>query len=308
MFKQIAIIGTTASGKTELALKLAQNLDAIILSLDSLCVYKQINIASAKPSQEEIQKTKHFGINLINVNENFDVMKFIDEYNKAKNYAQNAGKILIITGGSGFYLKTLLSGLAPKIQSLPKTKTNSEIWELVSKIDTEFAEKFSSHDTYRLQKWFEIYSQTGQIPSLWLKNNTQEAVIKDITIFEIVWQRQEIIDRIKLRTTKMFENGLLKEARFLFENFNNDLKALNCVGLKECRAYLNNEFGKQNELKESVHEAIFEKNSALFKLHEAICIHTNQLAKRQRTFNKSAFPNRTEVIFNQAFELIMKHL
>lgn len=108
--KEIAIIGSTASGKTGLSLEIAQQTNSIILSLDSLSVYKEINIASAKPTKVERGDIVHFGIDVLYPNEKFDVIKFFEEYKKAKEYAIKYNKNLIIVGGTGFYLKALIEG------------------------------------------------------------------------------------------------------------------------------------------------------------------------------------------------------
>jgi len=111
MYKEIAIIAPTASGKTALSISLAHKLNAIILSLDSLAIYKHIDIASAKPTLKERDNIKHFGIDIIYPNQSFDVIEYIKIYKQAKLYAQKHNKNLIIVGGSGFYLKTLLQGI-----------------------------------------------------------------------------------------------------------------------------------------------------------------------------------------------------
>ena len=110
---QIAIIGTTASGKSDLALSIARKTDAVILSLDSLCIYRQINIASAKPSEEELREIRHFGVNLIYPNEYFSVGEFIKEYAAARAFAGRSGAPLIITGGAVFSRRNLL-GASPQ--------------------------------------------------------------------------------------------------------------------------------------------------------------------------------------------------
>ena len=156
--KELAIIGTTASGKTALALKLASEFNGVILSLDSLCIYKFIDIASAKPTADELASVPHFGVNLLMPDEHFDVGMFFEVYKTAREFAQKNGKNLFITGGSGFYLKALLSGLTPKFERVKSGLSNAQIYELVSSLDPEFAAKFSANDTYRLQKWFDIYS------------------------------------------------------------------------------------------------------------------------------------------------------
>lgn len=267
---QIAIIGTTASGKSDLAIELARERDAIILSLDSLCLYKEINIASAKPSANELNLVKHFGIDLVYPNEYFSVGEFIKEYDRAREYALTHNKLLIITGGSGFYLNAMLKGLAPKVENVEITLSDDEIWEEVCKFDAQYANKFSRNDKFRLHKWYQIYHSTKKIPSEFLKNNTSEPIINDIPIFEIVVDKEILNKKIAIRTNKMIELGLIEEARYLFAKYGTKHKALNCIGLKETLEYLNNTI-------------------SMDKLIELINIHTSQLAKRQRTFNKSQF-------------------
>lgn len=267
MFYEFAIIGTTASGKSDLAIKVARELNGVILSLDSLCLYKEINIASAKPSGDELALVKHFGIDIASPNDEFCVGDFIAEYKQALAYAKNLDIPLIITGGSGFYLKAMLSGLAPKTKQIEIDISDDEIWNLAVKIDSEFCSKFSKNDKFRLHKWYQIYTQTSAIPSQWLRDNTSQPVIKNLPIFELVWDKIELIERIKIRTKNMLQNGLIDEAEYLFKHYNNSLKPLNSIGLKECKEYLN---GKIN----------------LNELENLIIIHTTQLAKRQRTFNK----------------------
>lgn len=268
MYSELAIIGTTASGKSDLAIKVAKEFNAVILSLDSLCLYKEIDIASAKPNKDELELVSHFGVDLVMPDMDFCVGDFIDEYKKAKLYAQQNNSMLIITGGSGFYLKSMLSGLSPKIEPLKIEISDDEIWDLAMEIDKEFCAKFSKNDKFRLHKWYQIYTQTNEIPTQWLQLNTGEPMIKNLTIYELVWDKFELIERIKTRTKNMLENGLIDEARYLFGRYDSALKPLNSIGLKEAKDYLD---GKIN----------------LNELNDLITIHTTQLAKRQRTFNKS---------------------
>lgn len=271
MFCEFAIIGTTASGKSDLAIELAKEINGVILSLDSLCVYKEIDIASAKPSLVNLNSIKHFGINLIYPNEHFCVGDFFTEYKKAKDYAVKYDLPLIITGGSGFYLKAMLNGLIPKIPSAKVELDNEEIWQLVLKLDPDFATKFSKNDTFRMSKWYQIYKATNEIPSIYLKKNTKEPIIKKLDIFELTRQKDEIKSRIQARTKSMLKFGLLDEAKCLFDKYSNDAKPLKCIGLKECQYFFSG--------------AITSKEA----LYELICTHTIQLAKRQQTFNKSQF-------------------
>jgi tRNA dimethylallyltransferase len=114
--KEIALIGPTACGKSALAIEIAKECNAFILSLDSLGIYKEIDIASAKPSKKEREEIRHFGIDVLYPNEYFNVAMFFDLYKNAKKEALTKGKNLIITGGSGFYLKAMIEGLSTTLK------------------------------------------------------------------------------------------------------------------------------------------------------------------------------------------------
>ena len=155
--KEIAIIGSTASGKTALSLEIANKTNSIILSLDSLCVYKEIEIASAKPTLEERGNIIHFGIDEVFPNEEFDVIKFIELYKKAKDYAIKNDKNLIVVGGTGFYLKTLIDGLSLGIETKIKLDIpQQEAYDLLYKIDKEYMQKIEKNDRYRIEKAYAI--------------------------------------------------------------------------------------------------------------------------------------------------------
>jgi tRNA dimethylallyltransferase len=293
--KILAIIGTTASGKTALALDLATQFNGVILSLDSLCIYKEINIASAKPTLQEQNLVPHFGINLLNPDEHFDVGMFFEIYKQALEFAKKNSKNLFIVGGSGFYLKSLLSGLMPKIQKIQNPPNNEQIYEIILKQDLEFAKKISHNDTYRLQKWFDIFihiKNLGQILTVseFMHQNTLPAIISNLTIFDIIFDKEILRNRIQDRTKNMLENGLIDEARYLFEKYPNEPKPLKSIGLKECGEFLRGEISSQNELE------------------DLICTHTAQLAKRQRTFNKSKFENKVSGNLSEIIELVGKFL
>lgn len=285
MFFEFALIGTTASGKTSLANALAKQFKAVILSLDSLCVYKEINIASAKTPRQTLKELDYFGIDLLSVNEHFNVNLFIKEYKKAKKFAQTKNTPLIITGGTSFYLKTMMEGLSAKVEEKKSSLTNDEIYILMQKIDPKF--KSEKNDTYRLRKWFSIYESTGELPSEFLKKTLQKGVIDKLLIYEIIWDKELLKKNIAKRTRLMLENGLIEEAKYLFGNFNPDLKPLNSIGLKECKSFLNKEL-------------------SLSELENLINIHTAQLAKRQRTFNKKFQSIPLE--FDSAFEILSQKL
>lgn len=283
MFFEFALIGTTASGKTALANALALEFEAVILSLDSLCVYQEINIANAKVEKKLLEQLDYFGINLLSVSEHFNVSLFIDEYQRAKKFAQAKQKPLIITGGTSFYLKTMMDGLSDKIEEVPTNLNNNEIYELCTKLDPKF--KVAKNDSYRLKKWINIYEATKELPSEFLQKTKKEGILKELEIYELCWDKEALKQNIKKRTQTMLKQGLIEEAKKLFSHFDANLKPLNSIGLKECKAYLNNEI-------------------SLKDLETLINTHTTQLAKRQRTFNKKF--RSTPLEFHQATSILRK--
>ena len=279
-----AIIGPTASGKSDLAINLAEKLGYEILSLDSLSIYKEIDIASAKPSKEELNKIKHYGINEIYPNEKFDVTKFIEIY---KNIPH---KNIIIVGGTGFYLKAMIDGISkmPEITDEIRQKAKKFTYEKLKNIDPLFAEKISPNDTYRITKGAEIYLATNLAPSEYFILNPPEPILPEIPIFEIDIDRKTLRKRIVKRTQKMFETGLIDEVAYLEAKYKDRrLPALKAIGIKEVLDYFNGIYDK---------EILFEK----------IVTNTARLAKRQQTFNKTQF-NTIKAPLEKLEEIILKH-
>ncbi len=276
--KQLAIIGQTASGKTDLANKLASELGAVILSLDSLCVYKEIDIASAKPGRDDLARIKYFGIDEIFINEDFSVMQFFDIYRRALKAAQESASALIITGGTSFYLKMLLDG----ISKMPEPKNQDKLealmqdlsraYEFLERTDPAFAKKINRNDTYRIQKALYIILSAGVTPTLWFERNPTQKIIGDVDLFCIEISKDELAKNIDARTEQMFASGLINEACFLERKYGMSTRPLRSIGLKECYEYLNAKIS-------------LEGCKSLIKTH------TLQLAKRQDTFNKAQFKN-----------------
>ncbi|MEJ5168217.1 MAG: tRNA (adenosine(37)-N6)-dimethylallyltransferase MiaA, partial [Arcobacteraceae bacterium] len=179
--KQIAIIGTTASGKSDLSIEVALKTNSVILSLDSLSVYKEIDIASAKPTKDEMSGIKHFGIDVVYPSYQFGVTDFIECYEEALNFAKNNDKNLIITGGSSFYLKTLLEGLSSNDSSIDKTIDipHHEAYDKLVEIDPTYMLKIDKNDTYRIEKAYNIYLSSNLTPSEFFATYKKEPIIKD---------------------------------------------------------------------------------------------------------------------------------
>lgn len=287
--KEIAIIGSTASGKTALSLDLANKTNSVILSLDSLCVYKDIEIASAKPSLEERGDIIHFGIDEVYPNEEFDVIKFLELYKKAKEYAIKNDKNLIIVGGTGFYLKALVEGLSQGADSKIKLDIPTlEAYELLYSLDQEYMKKIEKNDRYRIEKAYAIYKQSGLTPTKYFEKNPKIPLAKDLKIFEILWEKEELKKRIEQRTKIMVNSGIIDEVIFLEKKYNRSPNCMASIGIIETLEYLDGKLTKD-------------------ELADKISINTIKLAKRQNTFNKSQFPNKTSNIIENLNSDIIKY-
>jgi len=287
--KEIAIIGTTASGKTALSLELASKTNSIILSLDSLCVYKEIDIVSAKPTKEERGNIVHFGIDEVYPNEEFDVVKFIELYNKAKEYASNHNNNLIIVGGTGFYLKALIDGLSKGIDLKIKLDISPlEAYDFLYSLDKDYMQKIEKNDRYRIEKAYAIYKQSGLIPSEFFEKNPKTPFAKDLKIFEILWDKEELRKRIALRTNQMVKSGLIDEIIYLEKKYTRAPNCMSSIGVVETLEYLDGKLSKQ-------------------ELEDKISLNTSKLAKRQNTFNKSQFTEKTSNIIENLNSDIIKY-
>jgi len=293
--KQLAIIGPTASGKSDLAIKIAQKIDAYILSIDSLSIYKEIDIVSAKPSKEELSEVKHFGINVLNPDEYFSVDIFIQLYKELLEKCKQESKNLLIVGGTSFYLKSLLEGLStlPSIDDNVKRRVEKRLQNLedsyafLSSLDAEYMQKISPNDSYRIEKAFLIYEASGLTPSEWFKQNPPEPIIKELSVFNIDVARDVLRKRIALRTAKMLDMGLIDEVAMLEQKYTRAAHSMKSIGIVEVLDYLDAKSSKEEML-------------------ELISIHTAQLAKRQQTFNRTQFKNITSAPLDQLEEIILK--
>ncbi len=271
-----AIIGTTASGKSALALKLARKFGLCIFSLDSLSVYKGIDIASAKPCTKDLREIRHYGINVLNPSEKCNAGMFLKLLGEIVGREVAPQKLLIV-GGTSFYLKSIIDGLsvAPKSSDIVESfvakiaQNKAEAHKLLSQIDSDFATKISPNDSFRIAKGLQIYFLTRQTPSAFFAQNPRQKLPFNIKIFELIKAREILRNDIKIRTERMFERGLVSEVRNLRQNFPHS-QTLKAIGIKEIIAFLEGE-------------------SSLDEAKEAIIKNTLALAKRQRTFNRTQF-------------------
>lgn len=293
--KELALIGPTASGKSDLAIRLALEHDAYILSLDSLSLYKEIDIASAKPSKEELSLVKHHGIDLITPDQEFSVGTYTDIYKSLKKSCEEQEKNLIIVGGSSFYLRTLLQGLSPIPDYSEETvQTVQELlqdlpaaYELLQKVDPLYMTGIDPSDRYRIEKMLLIYIETKLPPTAYFEKFPPQPIIDELPIYEIDVSREYLKERIKLRTQKMIDMGLIDEVCDLEYKYTRLPNALKAIGIIEVFDYLDGRVSKD-------------------EMKEQIITHTAQLAKRQQTFNRTQFPNRKLLSIDEIYKDISR--
>jgi tRNA dimethylallyltransferase len=295
--KQLAIIGPTASGKSDLAIKIALQIDAYILSIDSLSIYKEIDIVSAKPSKKELQSVKHFGINVLNPDEYFSVDIFIDLYKEVVESCKKESKNLIIVGGTSFYLKSLMQGLSPlpNITNDVKEKVQQSLKELEKSytklllLDEKYMSKIDKNDSYRIEKALLIYEASSLTPSEWFEQYPPKPVIQNLNIFNIDVERDVIRERIAKRSSKMLKMGLINEVAFLEHKYTRKPHSMSSIGIIEVLEFFDGKIEEEQMI-------------------ELISIHTAQLAKRQQTFNKTQFDGLVSDKLENLEEIILNSL
>ncbi len=273
---------------------MAQELDAEIFSLDSLSIYKEINIASAKPSLKERKNIKHYALDYLNIDEKNNAPLFKTLLEDAIKVSQK--KFLLIVGGSSFYLKSILEGLSgmPKLSNEEVVKIEREIatlanpYMLLKSIDPNMAFKIHPNDTYRIHKALEIFYATHTPPSEYFKANPKRPFEHAISLFALSVEKSTLHNNIKQRTKNMLDCGLIEEIKALYTQYPKDSQPFKAIGVKESILFL-------------------EKRLTLKGLEEAIISNTMKLAKRQNTFNKTQFNNLYMGSVGEIRHAILKH-
>lgn len=293
--KLTAIIGPTASGKSTLGLELAQKLDSEIFSIDSLSIYKEIDIASAKPSTQDLARIRHYGINELSPNKHCNAGVFLNLLHQAMQTTKKSN--ILIIGGSGFYLFSIIDGLSSmpiltqhkRDEIRQKIQNLSNPYEFLRSIDHISAESISQNDTYRIYKLLELYFTTNKIPSHYFAIHKKTPFPYPIDIYALQIPRDELRALIAKRTKTMLDSGIISEAENLLESYGREIQPFKAIGLKECLDFLDNKIDKDG-------------------LENLITTHTCQLAKRQETFNRSKFKTAIHLPKEKLYERILRDL
>lgn len=268
----IVIAGPTASGKTAFAIKVAKALNTVILSADSRQFYKEMSIGTAAPTVEELRQAKHYFVHHISIEDKYDVTDYEHDVIQLLDELFKTHDAVIMTGGSGLFIDAVCNGIdampdvepeiRKKVQKLFDEGGLKALQDEVQRLDSDYYAIVDQQNPRRLQRALEVCYQTGKPFSSFRNGNTVKRDF-DIKKYALLWDRQQLIERIDKRVDMMMEQGLLNEAKALYPK--RDLNALNTVGYKELFAY----FDGSCSLKEAV---------------EQIKIHTRQYAKRQMTW------------------------
>ena len=272
--KLFIILGPTASGKTALSIELAKKLNTEIISCDSRQFYKELKIGAAPPSKEQLQKIKHHFIQHLSIKENYNIGRFEEDSIKKISSLFKIYDNLILVGGSGLYIDAVCNGLdnIPQTPKEIRDRINNEFsekginWlqEKVKKIDLDFYQKSDISNPQRLKRCLEVYQNTGEKISSFYKKERRKRDFKIIKI-GISIEREKLYNRINQRVDQMIKNGLIDEAKKLFQH--QKLNALNTVGYKELFDFFDNKIDIETAVED------IKKNS-------------RRLSKRQMTWFK----------------------
>ena len=277
--KLIVLTGPTAVGKTDLSIKLAKLINGEIISADSIQVYKHLDIGSAKIAPDEMDGVKHHLIDVLDPKEGFNIATFKDMADKAIADIYSRGKLPIITGGTGFYIQSVLydvdftenedDGYRAKLEVLGNEKGTEYLHNMLKDIDPASAEAIHANNVKRVIRALEFHHQTGQLISDHNATESAKESPYNFAYFVLNCNRQLLYERIDKRVDIMVNNGLVDEVRYLRDELGltKDLVSMQGLGYKEILSYLDGEI--------SLDEAIY-----ILKRD------TRHFAKRQLTWFK----------------------
>ena len=301
----ITIVGPTAVGKTDLTLDLAEQLQAEVISGDAYQVYKQLNIGTAKPSMDELNRVKHHLIDILEPNDSYSVSIFQDQAKEIIASLKDQNILPILSGGTGLYVQSLLENynfndvkpdenLRAKLDELYNTKGIEGLRDYAFTLGKEHNIEIQYNDKHRLYRAIEILHH-GDVDSL--LNQTNDGVSYKGPVIGLMRDRDKLYERINLRVDMMFDAGLIEEVEQLLKSgVNPDCQAFKGIGYKEVVEYMNGRI-------------------TLDECRDLIKKNTRHFAKRQITWYKRMpyiewihIDNDTskDYIFNKAMDLIRR--
>jgi tRNA dimethylallyltransferase len=248
----VVLLGPTASGKTALSLRLAKLFQGEIVSCDSVAVYRDFEIGTAKPTAEERRQVTHHLIDVVSPNQGYSA----GDYSRAARLAiaqiTSRGHLPIVTGGTGLYLRALVDGLfagpprsdalRDRLRNIETTRGPGRLHRILQRIDPAAAAAIHPNDTPKLVRAIEVPLTAGQpITHAWNAEQQQQLTGYRILRIGLDPDRQQLYARINTRATAMFAQGLVEETRMLMEKYRPDLKLLDALGYRQAAAHLRGE-------------------------------------------------------------------
>jgi tRNA dimethylallyltransferase len=276
MKKIIVICGPTGIGKTSFAISVAQRFNGEIIGADSLQIYRYLNIGTAKPEPGEVKRVRHHLIDFVDPKDDFDAGCYVAAADKAIDDITARGKLPIVTGGTGLYIRALLNGLFRSAPLCKKTMVqltreledqgSLKLYQKLVQCDPEAAKKIHPNDSFRVIRALEVYQATGHRISDRHNRHRFDAVRYHSMKIGLHMDRETLYDHINKRVDLMLHQGLLEEVVTLLEKgYSFDLKPLQSIGYKHMVMFIN-------------HEVDWEEAVRLFKRD------TRRYAKRQFTW------------------------
>ena len=274
--KVIVICGPTASGKTALSIELAKQINGEIISADSMQIYEDMDIGTAKVSEEEMDGIKHYLVGHVSPTTRYSVADFKKDAINAIEEILKKGKTPIIVGGTGLYVDSLVNGIEyddyeidieyrNELEKIAEEKGLKYVYDKAKEIDQEAIKKISENDKKRIFRILEIFHSTGKTKTQQNEDSVKNENPYDYYVFAIDMLREKLYERINLRVDIMIEKGLVEEVKKLIKKYDKLPTAMQGLGYKEVVAYLNNE---------CTYEEMIEK----------IKLETRHYAKRQLTW------------------------
>ena len=288
--------GQQHHGKSNLGIELAKSLNGEIISADSMQIYKDMNIGTAKVMPEEMQGIEHYMLDFVSPDERYNVSEFKNKAEEAIKRVLSKGKVPIIVGGTGLYIDSLIYGIEFQQEEFDEDYRNSlneiadkggldELYNEAKKIDPKAMEKISPNDKKRIIRVLEIYHKTGKTKTEQEIESRKNEPQYDYYVFAINMDRQMLYDRINKRVDKMIEAGLIDEVKSILEKYKKLPTAMQGLGYKEVVEYLEGQASKEEMI-------------------EKIKQETRHYAKRQLTW----FRKNKETIWLNGEEEVTKNI
>ena len=241
----VVLLGPTGSGKSDLALALAEKLDAAIINGDAFQVYKELSIATNKPSQEILAKVPHFLYDFVPLDSSYSVAEYQADARCVIDFLLKKNQNIIIEGGTGLYVKAALydyefTSDGPKDLSQYEGLSNEDLYEMLREVDPASCEKIHLNNRQRIIRALEIHASTGKAKSE-IEEEQAHKPIYPATFIALDADRSELYKHVDERVDDMFDRGLLEETLPLIETYSRDASAFKAIGVKELFPYIDGE-------------------------------------------------------------------